>query len=119
MVTIPRSIAGYLSDFQLFKARSDEHVLKTYLLSYLKQNYVSMSGAKLKCDWMFMDYQRNTRAGGGNHVLSPKKFLFLISQVVWRYIGPFHCIDGRRPNQLGLGSLSQLYLKGLMYKVKF
>jgi hypothetical protein len=116
----PGSMASdHLSELQQSKARTDEHVLKTYLVSYLKQNYVSMSGAKLKCDWIFMDYQQNTRAGGGNHVLSPKKFLLVITKVIWRDIGPFDCIDGRRPNQLGLGSISQLFLQDLMYKVKF
>ena len=92
----PGSVASdHLSEFLQSKACSDEHVLKTYLVSYLKLNYVSMSGAKLKCDWMFMDYQQNTRGGEGNHVLSPRKFLLVIRQVVWRDIGPFNCNDGR------------------------
>ena len=61
----PGSVASdHLSEFQEAKACSDEHVLKTYLVSYLKQNYVSTSGAKLKSDWMFMDYQQKHKGRG-------------------------------------------------------
>ena len=104
---------------QLSKALSDEQVLKTHLENYLGQNYGPKCGAKLQCDWMYMDYQQNTKSGGGNHVLSPKKFLVVISEVMLRdmgvSVGPYICSTG--PYHV-VASLRQLYFQGLLCKVK-
>ena len=101
---------------QLSKALSDEQVLKTYLESYLRQHYVPVSGAKLNCDRMFMDYQQNTKSGGGNHVLSPKKFMVVVSEVALREMGVRVGPYIGKLNQV-VASLSQLYFQGLLYKV--
>jgi len=104
---------------QLSKALSDEQVLRTYLESYLRHNYGPKHGAKLPCEWVYRDYQQHTQAGGGNHVLSPKKFLVVVSELMLRDIGvsvgPF--IYSMGPYQK-VTSLRHLYLQGLIYKVK-